>query len=56
MAEYCKQCSERLGLDYDGLEHNEICEGCKLKGVGLTLTNKIVLAIIIIAIILSFGF
>lgn len=56
MAEYCKQCSERLGLDYDGLASNEICEGCKKHGVGLTLTNKIVLALIIIAILLSFGF
>lgn len=56
MAEYCKKCCDKLGLDYDGLEANDFCEGCQQKGFKLSLTDKVIIVGVIIVIILSFGF
>lgn len=56
MAEYCKSCAEKIGLDYDGLSGNEVCEKCNQNGYALTTRDKIIIAVVVIAIILSFGF
>lgn len=56
MAEYCKSCADKLGLDFEGLKGNEFCEGCKTKGYDFNTKDKLVLALIVVVLILIFGF